>query len=139
MQSIQYLDVAFEIQSASNILATSSLQPINDEPIIINGNLILELIVRCTCDAYGITDAEMRQKSRRRHLVTCRQTIAYLADKHAKLNQEQVAYRINQERSTLVHSCDVMESLIWQKDNAGLICLGVEKELMNLIYNKPTN
>ena len=138
MSAIQYSDVAFQIQTHSNLLANHKQIETNKEFVFENPLSIMELIVEECCKAFGIDPDLLPMATRKREVVECRQAAMWLACKWTPLGLKRIGERFgNRDHSTVIHSREVMEGLIWQKDKAGMIAKYVDTEIYRKINNKP--
>lgn len=61
----------------------------------------------------GITERQLKSKCRKRDLVEARQIFCYLADKYTMAILETIGEEINRDHTTVIHSKQVAEDLIF--------------------------
>lgn len=138
MSAVQFMDVAFQIQTHSNLLANHQVIESNKEFVLQHPLVVLEMIIEECCDAFGIDPDLLPMATRRREVVVCRQAAMWLACKWTPLGLKRIGERFgNRDHSTVIHSREVMEELIWQKDKAGMLAKYVDTEIYRKINNKP--
>lgn len=138
MSAIQFMDIAFQIQAQSNLLANHKEMQSNKEFALHHPLVILEMIIEECCEAYGVDPDLLPMATRKREVVECRQAAMWLACKWTPLGLKRIGERFgNRDHSTVIHSREVMEGLIWQKDKAGIIAKYVDTEIYRKINNKP--
>jgi chromosomal replication initiation ATPase DnaA len=138
MSAIQYSDVAFQIQTQSNLLANHQVIESNKEFVLQHPLVVLEMIIWECCEAYGIDADLLPMRTRKREVVECRQAAMWLACKWTTLGLKRIGERFGgRDHSTVIHSREVMEELIWQKDKAGILAKYVDTEIYRKINNKP--
>ena len=134
MSAIQYSDVAFQIQTHSNLLANHRQIETNKEYVFENPLSVLELIVAECSEAFGIDPDLLPMPTRKREVVECRQTAMWLACKWTPLTLVQIGSRFgNRDHSTVIHSREAIEGLIWQKHKAGILAKYVDTEIYRKI------
>lgn len=81
--------------------------------------LDLEGIVQYVCEGFGITSDQIRSKSRKRELVTARNTVFYLARKHTELSLEEIGSRFCRSHSTVIKGITTLEREISRESSLG--------------------
>lgn len=71
--------------------------------------ITLESIIDFACRNFGLTDAELGSKSRKRQVVMARNLACYLARKHTSLSLEQIGVRLNRRHSTVLKAITNVE------------------------------
>ncbi len=64
--------------------------------------LSLDSIIRRICGGFAVSKDQLQSKSRRRELVTARNTAFFLARKHTDLSLEEIGKRFNRKHSTVI-------------------------------------
>ncbi|MDL2272129.1 chromosomal replication initiator protein DnaA [Desulfovibrio sp. OttesenSCG-928-I05] len=81
--------------------------------------LDIEGIIRYVCEGFGITSDQIRSKSRKRELVTARNTVFYLARKHTELSLEEIGSRFCRSHSTVIKGITSLEREISRESSLG--------------------
>lgn len=81
--------------------------------------LDLEGILRYVCQGFSITPDQIRSKSRKRELVTARNTVFYLARKHTDLSLEEIGSRFCRSHSTVIKGITSLEREISRDSSLG--------------------
>lgn len=71
--------------------------------------LDLPAIVRLVCESFGLTEAQLRSRSRKQEYVQGRSTVFYLARKHTELSLQTIGDCLNRRHSTVVRSITQLE------------------------------
>ena len=82
-------------------------------------SLDLEGIIRYVCQGYGIAPEQMLSKSRKRELVTARNTVFYLARKHTEMSLSDIGGRFNRSHSTVIKGITSLEREISLETSLG--------------------
>lgn len=82
-------------------------------------SLDLETIVRLVCESFGLTEIQLRSRSRRQDLVQGRNTVFYLARKHTEMSLEQIGCIFNRRHSTVLRSVTQVEEELAANSVAG--------------------
>ena len=69
----------------------------------------MDSIVRCVCSCFGLSYDQLNSRSRKRELVTARNTIFYLARKHTDLSLKQIGVQFNRRHSTVLKGITNLE------------------------------
>ncbi len=70
----------------------------------IEQGLDMESIIRLVCESYGLSETQLRSRSRRQECVQGRNTVFYLARKHTELSLEDIGSAFNRRHSTVLRS-----------------------------------
>jgi len=81
-----------------------------------NSERILESYARYACEAVGVGFNEIRAKGKKRENVIIRQVITYRIDETKAFTQKEIAAIWKQDRSTQVHSVQLITDLLAIKD-----------------------
>ena len=126
MATILYRDVARQIQMQSNLLANDHAQ-----------TDLIDLIIDECCFAYGVSHEQLESKTRRREVVVCRQAAIWIAARQTTMTLKNIGEKMgSQHYSTVIHSRDTMEELIWQKNHAGKIATIVDEKISEILKRK---
>ncbi|MDE5878539.1 MAG: chromosomal replication initiator protein DnaA, partial [Desulfovibrio sp.] len=71
--------------------------------------LDMAAIIRLVCESYGLSEAQLRSRSRRQECVQGRNTVFYLARKHTELSLEDIGSAFNRRHSTVLRSITAVE------------------------------
>lgn len=82
-------------------------------------SLNMESIVRLVCESFGLTEAQLRSRSRRQNLVQGRNMVFYLARKHTEMSLEQIGCVFNRKHSTVLRSVTQVEEELAMNSSAG--------------------
>lgn len=82
-------------------------------------SLDLETIVKLVCESFGLTEIQLRSRSRRQDLVQGRNTVFYLARKHTEMSLEQIGCIFNRRHSTVLRSVTQVEEELATNSNSG--------------------
>lgn len=78
---------------------------------MVNKEITIEQILRKVCSHYGMDEAVVHTKSRKRELVQVRQVAMYLAKKHTNSSTAKIGLLIgNKDHATVLHSCRIVEN-----------------------------
>ncbi|OBQ45812.1 chromosomal replication initiator protein DnaA [Halodesulfovibrio spirochaetisodalis] len=69
----------------------------------------MDSIVRCVCSCFDLSFDQLNSRSRKRELVTARNTIFYLARKHTDLSLKQIGLQFNRRHSTVLKGITNLE------------------------------
>ncbi|WP_290919509.1 chromosomal replication initiator protein DnaA [Halodesulfovibrio sp.] len=69
----------------------------------------MDSIVRCVCSCFDLSYDQLNSRSRKRELVTARNTIFYLARKHTDLSLKQIGLQFNRRHSTVLKGITNLE------------------------------
>lgn len=76
-------------------------------------------IVRLVCESFGLTEQQLRSKSRRQEYVHGRNTAFYLARKHTEMSLEEIGCIFNRKHSTVVRGITQVEQEIAKESRQG--------------------
>lgn len=86
---------------------------------ITEGALDMASIVRLVCESFGITEQQMRSKSRRHEFVHGRNTAFYLARKHTEMSLEEIGCIFNRKHSTVMRGITQVEQEMARDSSKG--------------------
>lgn len=66
-------------------------------------------IVRLVCESFGLTETQLRSRSRKREYVQGRNAVFYLARKHTEMSLEVIGNALNRRHSTVMRSITQVE------------------------------
>lgn len=66
-------------------------------------------IVRLVCESFGLTEVQLRSRSRKHEYVQGRNTVFYLARKHTEMSLECIGNALNRKHSTVMRSITQVE------------------------------
>jgi len=92
-----------------------------------------ENIKRLVCEEFGITEAGLRSKVRKRNLVDARMVFANLTRKHLNDTIMCIAIELNTHYSQVIRYQKQLEDLISVNDAVGHAVARIEKQLLNPI------
>lgn len=72
-------------------------------------SLDLPAIVRLVCESFGLTEAQLKSRSRKHEYVQGRNAVFYLARKHTELSLENIGSALNRRHSTVTRSITQVE------------------------------
>lgn len=72
-------------------------------------SLDMASIVRLVCESFGLTEAQLRSRSRKQEYVQGRCTVFYLARKHTEMSLQSIGDALNRRHSTVVRSITQLE------------------------------
>lgn len=81
--------------------------------------LDMEAIIRLVCESYGLSEAQLRSRSRRQECVQGRNTVFYLARKHTELSLEDIGSAFNRRHSTVLRSITTVERELARESRLG--------------------
>lgn len=81
--------------------------------------LDMEAIIRLVCESYGLSEAQLRSRSRRQECVQGRNTVFYLARKHTELSLEDIGSAFNRRHSTVLRSITAVERELAKESRLG--------------------
>ena len=81
--------------------------------------LDMEAIIRLVCESYGLSEAQLRSRSRRQECVQGRNTVFYLARKHTELSLEDIGSAFNRRHSTVLRSITAVEHELAKESRLG--------------------
>lgn len=85
----------------------------------IEQGLDMEAIIRLVCESYGLSEAQLRSRSRRQECVQGRNTVFYLARKHTELSLEDIGSAFNRRHSTVLRSITAVERELARETRLG--------------------
>lgn len=85
----------------------------------IEQGLDMESIIRLVCESYGLSEAQLRSRSRRQECVQGRNTVFYLARKHTELSLEDIGSAFNRRHSTVLRSITAVERELARETRLG--------------------
>ncbi|MBD5553451.1 MAG: ATP-binding protein [Desulfovibrio sp.] len=71
--------------------------------------LDLNAIVRLVCESFGLTEMQLRSRSRKHDYVQGRNTVFYLARKHTEMSLDSIGSALNRKHSTVMRSITQVE------------------------------
>lgn len=77
-----------------------------------------EMVTKAVTDHYGIDPEQIFTSTRKRDISDARQTVMYMAKKHAGMSLQAIGTRLGRTHATVLHGCNTIEER-----------LGVDKEL----------
>ncbi len=97
-------------------------------------------IEKIVCHEYGIPASEIYQRVRERHIVMCRFTVYYLAQKHLTMKQNKglfarLSRRYNQHHATVIYGIQQIKNYLEVKDPYRPIIENCEAK-MNVFYSQ---
>lgn len=81
--------------------------------------LNLRNIINLVCESFGLTEAQLRSKSRKQYYVQGRNAVFYLARKHTELSLEAIGSPFNRRHSTVIRGITQMEMELSRESGAG--------------------
>ena len=81
--------------------------------------LDMPTIVKLVCESFGLTELQLRSRSRRQELVQGRNTVFYLARKHTEMSLEQIGCIFNRRHSTVLRSVTQVEEELAANSSSG--------------------
>ncbi len=85
----------------------------------IEQGLDMESIIRLVCESYGLSETQLRSRSRRQECVQGRNTVFYLARKHTELSLEDIGSAFNRRHSTVLRSITAVERELARETRLG--------------------
>lgn len=82
-------------------------------------SLDINAIVRLVCESYGLTEAQLRSRSRKHEYVQGRNTVFYLARKHTEMSLEGIGSALNRRHSTVMRSITQVEQELSRESSEG--------------------
>lgn len=76
-------------------------------------------IVRLVCESFGLTEAQLKSRSRKREYVQGRNTVFYLARKHTEMSLENIGSALNRRHSTVMRSITQVEQELARQSREG--------------------
>lgn len=83
------------------------------EPIKVELNVTPEKIIETVCSYYGTTREVISRKVKYREIAFPRQVSFYFIKKYTNLNNRQAGQLFKKDPSTVIHSCEVLEDLMY--------------------------
>lgn len=81
--------------------------------------LDMAAIIRLVCESYGLSEAQLRSRSRRQECVQGRNTVFYLARKHTELSLDDIGSAFNRRHSTVLRSITAVERELARESRLG--------------------
>ena len=81
--------------------------------------LDINAIVRLVCESFGLTETQLRSRSRKHEYVQGRNTVFYLARKHTELSLEGIGSALNRRHSTVMRSITQVEQELSRESSEG--------------------
>lgn len=81
--------------------------------------LDIKAIVRLVCESFGLTETQLRSKSRKHEYVQGRNTVFYLARKHTEMSLEGIGGVLNRKHSTVMRSITQVEQELAKESSEG--------------------
>ena len=81
--------------------------------------LDLNAIVRLVCESFGLTETQLRSRSRKHEYVQGRNTIFYLARKHTEMSLESIGSALSRKHSTVLRSITQVEQELARQSREG--------------------
>ncbi len=69
-------------------------------------------ILKSICEYYRVTESEVKQKSRKRQLVWCRQVYCYLCLRLTSMTLVEIGKEFGQDHTTVIHSNDTIKDIM---------------------------
>ncbi len=82
-------------------------------------SLDINAIVRLVCESFGLTETQLRSRSRKHEYVQGRNTVFYLARKHTELSLEGIGNALNRRHSTVMRSITQVEQELARESSEG--------------------
>lgn len=82
-------------------------------------SLDLGAIVRLVCESFGLTEMQLRSRSRRHDYVQGRNTVFYLARKHTGMSLDSIGSALNRKHSTVMRSITQVEQELARDSREG--------------------
>lgn len=82
-------------------------------------SLNLRNIINLVCESFGLTETQLRSKSRKQDYVQGRNTVFYLARKHTELSLDAIGSAFNRRHSTVIRGITQMEKEISRESSVG--------------------
>lgn len=82
-------------------------------------SLDMGAILKLVCESFGLTEAQLRSRSRKREYVQGRNTIFYLARKHTEMSLEGIGNALNRRHSTVMRSITQVEQEMAKESREG--------------------
>lgn len=79
-------------------------------------SLKVEVISKCTLDYFNLTLVQMKKKTRKGDPIKARQIFCTMAKEMTDLTLEYIGGLVNQDHSTVLHSCNVLSNARDTKD-----------------------
>ena len=73
---------------------------------------IYDEIIEIVCRYYGHTYDQVNQKNRKKELVMTRHICMFMGSTYTKLSEVNIGKKFNKDRTTVIHSCKVVNNLI---------------------------
>lgn len=83
------------------------------------GHLELDGIVRLVCESFGVSEENLRSRSRKQEFVNGRSTVFYLARKHTSMTLEEIGCIFNRRHSTVLRSITQVEEELARQSVVG--------------------
>lgn len=81
--------------------------------------LDIQAIVRLVCESFGLTETQLRSRSRKHEYVQGRNTVFYLARKHTEMSLEGIGSALNRRHSTVMRSITQVEQELSRESSEG--------------------
>lgn len=81
--------------------------------------LDLNAIVRLVCESFGLTESQLKSRSRKHEYVQGRNTVFYLARKHTEMSLEGIGNALNRRHSTVMRSITQVEQELAKESREG--------------------
>lgn len=81
--------------------------------------LSLHSIIKMVCESYGVTEHQLKSKSRKQEYVHGRNTAFYLARKHTEMTLEEIGCIFNRRYSTVMRGITQVEEEMARESNQG--------------------
>lgn len=82
-------------------------------------SLDISSIIRLVCESFGLTEMQLRSRSRKHEYVQGRNTVFYLARKHTDMSLEGIGSSLNRRHSTVMRSITQVEQELARESREG--------------------
>lgn len=82
-------------------------------------SLDLNGIVKLVCESFGVSETQLKSRSRKHDYVQCRNMVFFLARKHTDLSLEHIGSSLNRRHSTVLRSITQMERELARESREG--------------------
>jgi len=138
MNTSEMQAVKHEIQAASNILFNMMSPDLSREFTVDNQLVTLEVIIEKCCEVFQVPIEQIDKAFRGSPVKECRQTAMWLACRFTQLSLKAIGQRFgNRDHSTVIHSRDRIEDLLFTNDRYSVTIRYLESEMTRKLYNKP--
>lgn len=72
----------------------------------------IECIIQDVCRAYGITEEELKSRTRRRHVAEARHMVCYLLASECRCALTHIGAILNRSHATVIHSLTALSGLM---------------------------